>query len=175
MEKPASLRPPCCCCLGFGQRRYGNLWPFAVSTTLPRLPCLSLPPQKTPGEAKTVPLKAAHSPGRSWDRFDINAACFRCNAELHLCYGWRDRGSMGRSPLHFSACMSAMLSLAQASMESHGEMHRIYLSPHPNWRGSTQEPIQIRICILDTNLHLHTIGWRHVPEVGEAHYEHWHG
>ena len=49
-------------------------------------------------------------------------------------------------------------------------MHCIYLSPHPNWRGVTQEPIQIRICILDTNLDLHIIGRRQGPEVGEVHY-----
>ena len=39
---------------------------------------------------------------------------------------------MGRSPLHFSACLSAMLSLAQASMESQGGMERCIASVSPS-------------------------------------------
>ena len=66
---------------------------------------------------------------------------------------------MGRSPLPFSACMSAMLSLAQASMESQGGMERCIASiclPIQTGGGARRNRykfgfaywIQIWICIL---------------------------
>ena len=82
---------------------------------------------------------------------------------------------MGRTPLHFSACMSAMLSLAQASMESQGGMERCIASVSPLETGGGARRnrykfgfaywIQIWICILlDGDKGLRLV--RHIMNIG---------